>query len=265
MTFIGNFEFIQDSNWKVVLFIYIKQVMRKFILLFIVLLFYTQGSYAQIKPGIYKQVRYKIGDKPVENYPFENYKVSDGETIWQIDVVNFYPYVFWLRSIGLSNLQDYTDSTFTNLWVCDMSHKTIPTGETVLEYFDKNFSLHPKLKALQEILGGTQVEAKNNIQGVWRLVAEDTEKYRIYTEGFLLDLLIARDEQNHIYSIEGRVYNAKYNEDSLILDDISGCTFEFLDNKKRAIITNPELGKGVYELFKRSKLPEAVRRIFRQQ
>ena len=64
--------------------------MRKFIFLFIVFLFYSQGSYAQIKPGIYKQVRYKIGDKPVENYPFELYKVSDGETIWQIDIMNVY-------------------------------------------------------------------------------------------------------------------------------------------------------------------------------
>ena len=201
--------------------------MRKFILLFIVFLFYTQGSYAQIKPGIYKQVRYKIGDKPVENYPFENYKVSDGETIWQIDVVNIYPYVFWLRSLGLTDLQEYTDSTFTNLWVCDWPHKTIPMGETVLEYFDKNVSLPPKLQALVEILGGTQVEAKNNIQGVWRLVAEDTEKYRIYTEGFLLDLMIVRDAQEHIiFRVEGSVYNVKDNENSLILVDISGCAFE---------------------------------------
>ena len=106
---------------------------------------------------------------------------------------------------------------------------------------------------------------KNNIQGVWRLIAEDTEKYRIYTEGFRLDLTIARYEPDHvIYSIDGRVYNVKHNEDSLILDDISGCTFEFLD-KERVIITNPELGKGVYELFKRSKLPEDIRRIFKQQ
>ena len=35
--------------------------------------------------------------------------------------------------------------------------------------------------------------------------------------------------------------------------------------KARVIITNPELGKGVYELFKRSKLPEDIRRIFKQQ
>ena len=239
--------------------------MRKFIFLFIVFLFCSQGSYAQIKPGIYKQVRYKIGDKPVENYPFEVYKVSDGETIWQIDIMNVYPYVFWLRPLGLTDLQEYTDSTFTNLWVCDMSHKTIPMGATVLEYYDKNVSLPPKLKALAEILGGTQVETKNNIQGVWRLIAEDTEKYRIYTEGFRLDLTIARYEPDHvIYSIDGRVYNVKHNEDSLILDDISGCTFEFLD-KERVIITNPELGKGVYELFKRSKLPEDIRRIFKQQ
>ena len=80
-----------------------------------------------------------------------------------------------------------------------------------------------------------------------------------------MDLTIARYEPDHvIYSIDGRVYNVKHNEDSLILDDISGCTFEFLD-KERVIITNPELGKGVYELFKRSKLPEDIRRIFKQQ
>ena len=47
-----------------------------------------------------------------------------------------------------------------------------------------------------------------------------------------MDLTIARYEPDHvIYSIDGRVYNVKHNEDSLILDDISGCTFEFMISK----------------------------------
>ena len=230
--------------------------MKNFFLAFALLTMSFQSGYAQITPGIYKQVQYKVGEKPLEECPFHVYKISNGQEIWQIDVLNYNPFFYMLRPLGLTDLKEHTDSTFTNLWVCDMdNHTLIRRDEKVLEYYSKNFTYLPQMYDMVELLGMKKLKGKHKLVGTWKSIHEGVEVYVVYSENAKVTLQVTRDEQKKISEIRGDVLQVRYHSDAKITEGDNDCGVYFY-GKGKFVRTHGNL------FWERCQLPTEIQSLF---
>lgn len=182
--------------------------------------------------GVYRQTEYKRGEKPVEDYPFEVYKILYTNKIMR----NTYLFHFDLYSTisqdkviptfilrECSSEMDVIEvdkKNFVNKWVCDMLHRTIEYGEVVNEYYSKKFKKTDAYKKFVKVF--TEKPKKNNwYHGVWKLQTDEAVIYKIYGNKHRITVTLADGKA------QGRIDTFEIMKNGSTLEDGNPCYFSW--------------------------------------
>lgn len=223
----------------------------------------------QVKPGVYRQIQYKQGGQPVEDYPFEVYKkvigtdtvdVSDDVKKIVLKSVQMEVYTaegqnntmvpcFLITNPQL-NVIEAGKKGFTNKWVCDMfSHKTIKHGTIVNEYYTKKFKPSTVYKEIEKVFK-TKPSKKNAYLGVWKMKSNlNSTYYKIYGENYRVSMHIGRNDA------QGSIETVEYLKDKTTIEGGNPCDIKW---------TSPDCytlsyqwkGNTVSEIWERSSMEE---------
>lgn len=192
------------------------------------------------KDGVYRQVKYKEGEKPVQDNPFEVYKVlytnkvTNNTYLFHLDLFDVsYLDLFDVKSqekiVGNFILRETSSemeileadkNSFVNRWVCDILHKTIKYGEVVNEYYSKKFKATKAYKNFKKVF--TEKPKKNNwYHGVWKLQTDAAVVYKIYGNKHRITVTLANGKA------EGRVDTFEIMKNGSTMEDGNPCYFSW--------------------------------------
>lgn len=223
----------------------------------------------QVKPGVYRQIQYKQGDQPVEDYPFEVYKkvigtdtvdVSDDvkKIVLKAVQVEFYTaqgqnnimVPCFLISQAKSNIIEAGKKGFTNKWVCDMyNHITIEYGTVVNEYYSKKFKPSPVYEEMEKAFK-TKPNKKNAFLGVWKCKNYTTDTYyKIYGEKYRVGMHIRRNDA------QGSIESVEYLKDKTTLEGGNPCDIRWTSPDSYTLFYQWN-GNTIGEIWERSSMEE---------
>lgn len=223
----------------------------------------------QVKPGVYRQIQYKQGDQPVEDYPFEVYKkvigtdtvdVSDDVKKIVLKAVQMDVYAakgqnntmvpcFLITNPQL-NVIEAGKKVFTNRWVCDMySHKTIKHGTIVNEYYTKKFKPSTVYKEIEKVFK-TKPSKKNAYLGVWKCKNYNADTYyKIYGEKYRVGMHIRRNDA------QGSIETVEYLKDKATIEGGNPCDIRWTSPDSYTLFYQWN-GNTIGEIWERSSMEE---------
>ena len=220
----------------------------------------AQEALKECKEGVYRQVRYKVGEKPAEDYPFQVYKIlhntkgTQDTYLFHLDLFDIISQNKRIASFIIresnSGMQivEANKKSFVNRWVCNMAHKTIRYGEVVDEYYSQKHKATESYKNLKKIF--TEKPKKNNwYHGVWRLQTDVAVVYKIYGNNHRITVTLANGKA------QGRVDTLELMKNGSTLEDGNPCYFSWSspDTYQLSYYIN---GYIFYENYKRSSFEE---------
>lgn len=220
----------------------------------------AQEALKECKEGVYRQVRYKVGEKSTEDYPFQVYKIlhntkgTQDTYLFHLDLFDIISQNKRIASFIIresnSGMQivEANKKSFVNRWVCNMAHKTIRYGEVVDEYYSQKHKATESYKNFKKIF--TEKPQKNNwYHGVWRLQTDVAVVYKIYGNNHRITVTLANGKAL------GRVDTLELMENGSTLEDGNPCYFSWSspDTYQLSYYIN---GYIFYENYKRSSFEE---------
>lgn len=245
----------------------------------------AQEMLKKCENGVYKCVKYKIGDKPIEDYPFEVYKIlhtnenTQNTYLFHLDLysvierpvlppppagVSREDYIsqckenpFQYKEIPLFILRETSSELeimeaekkgFVNRWVCDMAHRTIKYGEVVNEHFSKKHKASKIYKKFKKVF--TEKPKKNNwFHGVWKLQTDQVVIYKIYGNKHRITVTLANGKA------QGRIDTFEIMKNGSTLENGNACYFSWStpDTYQLSYYINNNI---FYEDYRRSSIEE---------
>lgn len=220
----------------------------------------AQEALKGCKEGVYRQIRYKVGEKPTEDYPFQVYKVlynnedTQNTYLFHLDLFDIISQnkkisSFIIRdSSSEMQIVEANKKSFVNRWVCDMAHKTIRYGEVVDEHYSQRHKATDSYKNFKKIF--TKKPKKNNwYHGVWKLQIDKAVIYKIYGNNHRITVTLANG------TAQGRVDTFEIMKNGSTMEDGNPCYFSWSspDSYQLSYYIN---GYIFYENYKRSSIEE---------
>lgn len=236
--------------------------MKRLLFAFAVALFSIAGM-AQVEDGIYRQFQYKQGDGPVEDYPFQVFKIVNGENVWQLEIINANPYTYLVRPLALGNVVDHSADTFTTEWLCDVPyHKTLKLGEKVTEYWSKAVNIDNRITELAKVL--QRPDAKKGLYGSWKLENSQGEIYKVYGKDYLVHFFVGRGEDGSMDGFQGWVRTVSRPSKTASIENGDRCDIKFTD-KNHLELTYYVNGQPMTEKWTRTSIPQEIKLLFKKK
>ncbi len=220
----------------------------------------AQEALKECKEGVYRQVKYKVGEKPIEDYPFEVYKIlynnkdTQNTYLFHLDLFDVFSQnkaipTFIIRECSSEmKIMDTDKKSFVNRWVCNMLHKTIKYGEVVDEYYSKKHKKTESYKKFKKVF--TEKPKKNNwFHGVWKMKTDEAVVYKIYGNKHRISVFIANGKA------QGRVDTFEIMKNGSTKENGNPCYFSWSspDTYQLSYYINDYI---FYEDYRRSSIEE---------
>lgn len=229
--------------------------MKRFFALLCVVAVVAVDVLAQVAPGIYGQTYYRKEGCEWEPYPFYQYRVVNGEgRVLKMQYLELKPLMFQIERVSVT-MEDVAPGSFCLEWTCDMSnHKTIPYGTKVRERYESRYpDCKRDKKWFKLVAGANAIRAKNKLEGVWRLMRDGVEYYKVVSGKVRIVFFVYRYSDGTLLAMRGDMDSFSYRKDGNSLEGGNFCRISWLTPESFRLSYD-----GGIEDWEKSSLPDEV-------
>lgn len=215
----------------------------------------------KLREGVYKQTRYQAEGMPIQDNPFEVYKIVKSIGTVQMEFLRLNPlnFIIFPVNVALEDVLESTESSFDYRWVCNIqNHKTIAFGTPVREHYDTKFKDVANLPRLFRALSGRVPTSDTSLIGVWRRNDSSAyhEYYKVYTSEYCytIEMVRNREDTRKIEKAYGWQLSVQYLSDDETIENGNSCQINWT-NSTSYDLTYLSNGNAMTESWEISTLP----------